>query len=79
MNEPDLCFSCLGGIHLHGLNSCPNGFCKCWRGWEPAKEVETECEHDWLHLRQIPIRDVRATWGDEFYCRRCLAKREVQR
>lgn len=44
-----------------------------------APTPAAECEHDWCHLREVSYTKMRGTWGDEFFCRRCLAKRKVGR
>lgn len=37
------------------------------------------CLHDWRHLREVQFTNVQGTWGDEFYCCRCLTKKQVKR
>jgi hypothetical protein len=44
-----------------------------------SAERPVECEHLWLHLREVRFKNIAGTWGDEFFCCRCLDKKQVKR
>lgn len=46
-----------------------------------GEEIKS-CEHKWVHLIQLPTREIgyrRWMAVDLFYCERCLAQKEVER